>query len=100
MKTKVNYTDAQKTLFNLMLTLNYSEPYISISLLQEASGMTRHKLSTILGDLISLNLVLSGNEEVMGTMIHTYTPKVGRGGQSYGYPLDYFKWCEWLAFKI
>lgn len=101
MKTKHQYSEPQRRMFNLMLALNYSEPYICMELLKEVTGLSRHKISMVLGDLISLNKILAGNEEVMGGFMHTYTPIVGRGrGTSYGYPLDYFTYEQWLEFEL
>ena len=99
MKTKKLYTQQQKDLFNVLLDLNYSEPYITIEDIQQATGAPKRELALVLGDLISKGKVLAGNEEALGTMLHTYTPIVYRG-QAYGYPLDEFTYEEWSLFAL
>lgn len=99
MKTKQLYTQAQKDLFNDLLDLNYSEPYITIEDIEQATGTPRRQLALVLGDLIRKGKVLAGNEEALGTLLHTYTPIVYRG-QAYGYPLDYFTYEEWRLFAL
>jgi len=99
MSTKHKYTQEQRDLFNVMLDMSYSEPYITIEAIQQATGTPRRQLAPVLGDLISKGKVLAGNEEALGTILHTYTPIVYRG-QAYGYPLDYFTYEEWSLFAL
>ena len=98
MKTK-SYTQAQKDLFNILLDLNYSEPYITMEDIVKATGTPKRQLALVLGDLISKGKILAGNEEALGTTLHTYTPIVYRG-QAYGYPLDEFTYEEWSLFAL
>jgi hypothetical protein len=99
MKTRHSFTRTQVALFNLLLDLNYSEPYITMQDIQRATGSSKHQLALVLGDLISKGKILAGNEEALGTMLHTYTPIVYRG-QAYGYPLDEFTYEEWMQFAL
>jgi len=98
MKTK-SYTQAQKDLFNVLLDMNYSEPYITMEDIVKATGTPKRQLALVLGDLISKGKILAGNEEALGTTLHTYTPIVYRG-QAYGYPLDEFTYEEWSLFAL
>jgi len=101
MTLKRKYTSAEVDLFTILLDLNYSEPYCTMLHLEEATGQPKRHLAPVLGDLISKGKVLSGNEEVLGGLVHTYTPIVGRGaGTAYGYPLDYFTYGEWMLFIL
>ena len=95
----ITFTRTQADLFNVLLDLNYSEPYITMEHLEQATGLTKRELAPILGDLISKDKVLSGNEEVLNKLVHTYTPRAYRG-QAYGYPLDYFTYEEWSLFAL
>jgi len=99
MSTQHKYTQEQRDLFNVLLDLNYSEPYITIEDIQQATGASKRALALVLGDLISKGKVLAGNEEALGTLLHTFTPIVYRG-QAYGYPLDYFTYEEWSLFAL
>jgi len=99
MSTKQLYTQEQKDLFNVLLDLNYSEPYITMADIEQATGASKRELALVLGDLISKGKVLAGNEEALGTMLHTFTPIVYRG-QAYGYPLDYYTYEEWSLFAL
>ena len=98
MKTKL-FTQVQKDLFNVLLDMNYSNPYITIEDIQEATGTSKRHLAFVLGDLISKGKILAGNEEALGTVLHTYTPIVYRG-QAFGYPLDTFTFEEWSLFAL
>lgn len=100
MKTKHTYSDQERALFNILLDLNYSEPYCTLDIIASITGLPRRTIGIILGDLISKDKILAGNEDVMGMLIHTFTPKVGRGGQAYGFPLDYFTYEQWLEFEL
>jgi len=99
MKTKRSYTRTEADLYNILLDLNYSEPYITIEQLEQATGQPKRQLAPVLGDLISKGKVLAGNEEVLDGLLHTYTPIVSRG-QAYGYPLDYYTYEEWSLFAL
>jgi hypothetical protein len=94
-----NYTEAEKALYNVLLDLNYSEPYITLGSLAKVTGTPRRILAPLLGDLVTKGKVLAGNEDVMGDIIHTYTPIVSRG-LAYGYPLDYYTYEEWSGFAL
>jgi len=102
MRTKTrSYTRAEVDLYNIMLDLCYSEPYITMEHLEQVTGQLRRQLAPVLGSLISKDRVLAGNEEVLSDLIHTYTPIVGSGaGTAYGYPLDYFTYEEWAQFQL
>jgi len=78
-----------KAIYNQLLMLNWSEPYITMDDLEQTTGIERHTLAPVLGELISARRVLSGNEDVLGGTVYTYTPIIK--GQAYGYPLDFFK---------
>jgi hypothetical protein len=93
------YTQEQRDLFNVLLDMNYSSPYITMEDIQQATGFTRRELAPTLGDLISKGKILAGNEEALGTILHTYTPIVYRG-QAFGYPLDTFTYEEWSLFAL
>ena len=93
------YTNAEKALYNVMLDLNYSEPYITLADIARATGTTRRLLAPLLGSLVTKGKILAGNEEVLGDLLHTYTPIVSRG-QAYGYPLDYYTYEEWSLFSL
>ena len=84
MKTKDLSTQAT-AVYNVMLDLNWSEPYITMQYLKAATGLSRSKLEP--------------NEEALGSVIETFTPMVK--GSAYGYPLDYFKdYNEWCLNKL
>ena len=98
MKTKDLSTQAT-TVYNVMLDLNWSEPYITMQYLKAATGLSRSKLEPTLAELISASKVLAGNEQALGSVIETFTPKVK--GNAYGYPLDYFKdYSEWMGHSL
>ena len=99
MRTQHKYTQEQRELFNVLLDLNYSEPYITIEAIEQITGRPKRDLALVLGDLISKGKILAGNEEAIGTVLHTFTPIVYRG-QAYGYPLDYFTYEEWSLFAL
>ena len=98
MKTQDLSTQA-KEVYNVMLELSWSEPYITFDHIQKATGLRRSRLASTLAELVSASKVLAGNEEALGSVIETYTPKVK--GVAYGYPLDYFKgYSEWMENKL
>ena len=98
MKTQDLSTQA-KEVYNVMLELSWSEPYITFDHIQKATGLRRSRLASTLAELVSTSKVLAGNEEALGSVIETYTPKVK--GVAYGYPLDYFKgYSEWMENKL
>ena len=98
MKTKDLSTQA-KEVYNVMLDLSWGEPYITFNHIQKAAGLGRSRLASTLAELVSASKVLAGNEEALGSVIETYTPKVK--GVAYGYPLDYFKgYSEWMENKL
>ena len=86
---RTRLTTEARAIYNQLLTLNWAEPYITMDDLEETTGIERHTLAPVLGELISAGKVLAGNEDVMGGTMYTYTPIVK--GQAYGYPLDFFK---------
>ena len=100
MKTKTKDLSTQATdVYNVMLDLNWSEPYITMQYLKAATGLSRSKLEPVLAELVSASKVLAGNEEALGGIIETFTPKVK--GNAYGYPLDYFKdYNEWMGHSL
>ena len=105
-KTKVGYSIGAKpklstqatSVYNTMLELNWAEPYITLEHIQAATGLGRSKLLPILVELTMASKVLHGNEEALGGIIVTYTPKVK--GTAYGYPLDYYTFDEWIENKL
>ena len=98
MKNKDLSTQA-KEVYNVMLDLNWSEPYITMQYLKAATGISRSKLEPTLAELVSASKVLAGNEEALGVTLATFTPMVK--GNAYGYPLDYFKgYSEWMENKL
>ena len=106
-KTKVGYSIGAKpklstqatSVYNTMLELNWAEPHITLEHIQAATGLGRSKLLPMLVELTMASKVLHGNEEALGGVITTYTPKVK--GVAYGYPLDYFKsYDEWIENKL
>tara|TARA_R110000787_G_scaffold101929_5_gene207630 strand:- start:1484 stop:1780 length:297 start_codon:yes stop_codon:yes gene_type:complete len=98
MKTKDLSTQAT-TVYNVMLDLNWGEPYITMQYLKAATGLSRSKLEPTLAELIGASKVLHGNEEALGELIETFTPMVK--GVAYGYPLDFFKgYNEWMKNKL
>jgi len=87
-------------LYNSLLDLNWSEPFITIDHIQSATGIGRHRLTPVLDELISSSKVLAGNEEALGVTLETFTPII-KGGNAYGYPLDFFKdYNEWSLNKL
>jgi hypothetical protein len=86
------------TVYNTLLELSWSEPYLTLEHIQAATGLGRSKLAPVLAELIGASKVLHGNEEALGELIETYTAKVK--GVAYGYPCDYFTYEEWQAFKL
>ena len=100
-KTKVGYSIDVKTkdktklsneaieLYNSLLDISWSEPYIVIDNIQAATGLGRSKLLPMLAELIGAGKVLHGNEEALGVILETYTPKIK--GVAYGFAIDYFK---------
>tara|TARA_B110000908_G_scaffold12308_1_gene14286 strand:- start:114 stop:410 length:297 start_codon:yes stop_codon:yes gene_type:complete len=98
MKTQDLSTQATEV-YNVMLELSWGEPYITFDHIQKATGLGRSRLASTLAELVSASKVLAGNEEALGSVIETYTPKVK--GVAYGYPLDYFKgYSEWMENKL
>ena len=95
-KTKLS-TQATEV-YNTLLELNWSEPYLTLEHIQAATGLGRSKLLPTLAELIGEGKVLHGNEEALGELIETYTPKVK--GVAYGYPLDYYTFGEWIENKL
>ena len=97
--SKSNLSTQATEVYNTLLELNWGEPYLTLEHLQAATGLGRSKLLPKLAELISASKVLHGNEEALGELIETYTPKVK--GVAYGYPLDYYKnYNEWMENKI
>ena len=86
------------TVYNTLLELNWSEPYLTLEHIQAATGLGRSKLLPVLVELTMASKVLHGNEEALGGVIETYTPKVK--GVAYGYPLDYYTFDEWIEYKL
>ena len=84
--------------YNTLLELNWSEPYLTLEHIQAATGLGRSKLAPVLAELIGASKVLHGNEEALGELIETFTPKVK--GVAYGYPLDYYTFDEWIEHKL
>ena len=84
--------------YNTLLELNWSEPYLTLEHIQAATGLGRSKLAPVLVELTMASKVLHGNEEALGGVIETYTPKVK--GVAYGYPLDYYTFNEWIGHKL
>ena len=84
--------------YNTLLELNWSEPYLTLEHIQAATGLGRSKLAPVLAELIGASKVLHGNEEALGGIIVTYTPKVK--GTAYGYQLDYYTFDEWIENKL
>ena len=77
MKTKTIELSTKATeIYNNLLELNWSEPYLTIEHIQAATGLGRSKLAPVLAELIGASKVLHGNEEALGELIETYTPKV------------------------
>ena len=97
--SKDKYTLEEKELYRMLLELNYSEPYIQLENIEQVTGLRRSRLMPIIGDLISKGKVLGGNEEVMGTLLRTYTPIV-KGGNAYGWPCDTYKYNEWMGVQL
>jgi len=86
------------TVYNTLLELNWSEPYLTLEHIQAATGLGRSKLAPVLAELVGASKVLHGNEEALGGVIETYTPKVK--GVAYGYPLDYYTFDEWIGYRL
>jgi hypothetical protein len=84
--------------YNTLLELNWSEPYLTLEHIQSATGLGRSKLAPVLAELIGASKVLHGNEEALGELIETFTPKIK--GVAYGYPLDYYTFDEWIEHKL
>ena len=76
-------------LYNSLLDISWAEPYIVIDNISSATGLGRSKLLPMLAELIGAGKVLHGNEEALGVVLETYTPKIK--GVAYGFAIDYFK---------
>ena len=96
--SKTKLSNQATTVYNTLLELNWSEPHITLEHIQAATGLGRSKLLPMLAELIGEGKVLHGNEEALGGVITTYTPKVK--GVAYGYPLDYYTFDEWIEHKL
>jgi len=70
-KTKLS-TQATEV-YNTLLELNWSEPYLTLEHIQSATGLGRSKLLPKLAELISASKVLHGNEEALGEHIEAFT---------------------------
>ena len=96
--SKTKLSNQATTVYNTLLELNWSEPHITLEHIQAATGLGRSKLLPMLVELTMASKVLHGNEEALGGVITTYTPKVK--GVAYGYPLDYYTFDEWIGYKL
>ena len=96
--SKTKLSTQATTVYNTLLELNWSEPHITIEHIQATTGLGRSKLAPVLAELIGEGKVLHGNEEALGGVITTYTPKIK--GVAYGYPLDYYTFDEWIEHKL
>ena len=99
MKTKITYTLDEQELYRQLLELNYSQPYITISDITKATRLRRSKVMPLMDALETKGKLLVGSEEVLDSLIRTYTPIV-KGNSSYGYPSDEFKFNEWMGYQI
>ena len=88
-KDKTKLSNESIELYNSLLDISWAEPYIVIDNIQAATGIGRSKLLSMLTELVCAGKVLYGNEEALGVVLQTYTPKIK--GVAYGFPLDYFK---------
>ena len=88
-RAKTKLSNEAIELYNSLLDISWAEPYIIIDNIQAATGIGRSKLLPMLAELIGAGKVLHGNEEALGVVLETYTPKIK--GVAYGFPLDYFK---------
>jgi len=88
-KAKTKLSNESIELYNSLLDISWAEPYIVIDNIQAATGIGRSKLLSMLTELVCAGKVLYGNEEALGVVLQTYTPKIK--GVAYGFPLDYFK---------
>lgn len=98
-KQSKDYTKQERELYNALIDLNWSEPYIEMKHLNYAIGLTKQQLQPSIDSLVAKNKLLAGNEDIQGDIVVTYTPKVARG-EAYGYPQDFFKHSEWQGFKL
>ena len=96
--SKTKLSNQATSVYNTMLELNWAEPHITLEHIQAATGLGRSKLLPMLAELIGEGKVLHGNEEALGELIETFTPKVK--GVAYGYPLDYYTFDEWIGYKL
>ena len=96
--SKTKLSTQATTVYNTLLELNWSEPHITLEHIEPTTGLGRSKLLPVLAELIGEGKVLHGNEEALGGVIVTYTPKVK--GVAYGYPLDYYTFDEWIEHKL
>ena len=96
--SKTKLSNQATTVYNTLLELNLSEPHITLEHIQAATGLGRSKLLPMLVELTMASKVLHGNEEALGGVITTYTPKIK--GVAYGYPLDYYTFDEWIEHKL
>ena len=96
--SKIKLSNQATTVYNTLLELNWSEPHITLEHIEPTTGLGRSKLLPVLAELIGEGKVLHGNEEALGGVITTYTPKAK--GVAYGYPLDYYTFDEWIEHKL
>ena len=99
MKTKITYTLDEQELYRQLLELNYFQPYITMNDITKATRLVRSKVTPLLDSLETKGKLLVGNEEVLDSLVRTYTPIV-KGNSSYGYPSDEFKFSQWMGFQI
>lgn len=83
-------SNPSRLLFNDILELNWDNPYITMRDIQEAQGLQLSKLKMLIAELVNDKRLLVGIEDCDGDYKYTYTP-ILKGGNSYGYPVDFFK---------
>ena len=92
-------TQEEQRLYNALLDINWSEPYIQLHDISGHTGLTKAALEPMLEALALNNKLLMGTESTDRGYMTTYTPKVARG-EALGFPSDFYKHEEWQEFKI
>ena len=95
--SKQELTTEQAELYNSLLDLNWSKPRIQLTDIIEHTKERHININETLSALATKGKVLTGPEDFGdGIYRHTFTPLI-KGGNAYGYPMDFFKdYATWM----
>jgi len=99
--SKQELTTEQAELYNGLLDLNWLEPYIQIKDIIRHTQNRHTNISELLTALATKGKVLIGQEDVGADEYkQTFTPLL-KGGNAYGYPMDFFKdYDTWMLNAV